>query len=767
VFVVGETITPLNPIVSGTVSNYSVAPALPNGLTLTTSDGVISGKPTEVAAATTYTVTASNSSGSTTTTISIQVNAIPPAISYPSTTLTFATQGSTTVTPSSSGGAVVTWSVVPALPAGLTLNTTTGSITNASTAVIPAANYVVTARNSGGQSQVTLTIQVANVLLELGHAVNVIQIQRTTSNALSEDVDGHWVLWNVPADTMVTSGNSSCLTPTCKSQNVPVALAGQTAVIETAAGLELRAVSDGHVVATIPGPISWWKLASDGSYISTGNASALQAWSPSGQSLYSKSGDYSAAVAFAASGAIQMALGAAGTNVIETISLASGTSSVSPSFLGQFYNWFSDGSHFLSTATTIVYTYSNTGVSEGEVNLPTLQNLGGTGNWFWAYQGAGALNVYAVGGGAVPAATYPFGTDSLLIPSGPTFAILPYGAAQINIVDLSGAAPTSAVTALPIAYDLSYAATSASQWLVGNAWGVVLDGASLATTPKYLALGAAWSIASGGGLAAIATASGQIFVMNPATSLTQTTLNFVSSQIEMSSDGTVLAAMGDTQDSQYAIEPVSVQVFSLPSGTVINSWSNGEILGFSLAPSGSVIALVVTPSSGVEIQQVTATSGGPVLWSSTTDLVPVQFSPDGTLIAASNGGQNPNTSTNIYQNYTLVASVPGLAVGWIDNGHLLVNSYKLSNESVTGGLYTGCTVYSPTGTILSTPALPELTSIQTVTPSNIYAPNQNAIYSLTTGAPTWTGGVQAKNVGAIAGNYAVFMSGAQVLAAPY
>lgn len=607
----------------------------------------------------------------------------------------------------------------------------------------------------------------AKVLLQLGHAANVIQIQQTTSNALREDVSGHWVLWNVPADTMVTSGNSSCLTPNCNGQNVRVAIAGQTAVIESSAGLELRAVSDGHVVAAIPGPISWWTLASDGSYISTGSASALQAWSPSGQSLYSKSGDYSAAVVFAAPGAMDVALGAAGRSVIETISLPSGTSSVSSPFSGQFYSWFFDGSHFLSTATTIVYTYSNTGVSEGEVNVPTLQNLGGTGRWFWAYQGAGALNVYTVGGGAVPTATFPFGTDSLLIPSGPTFAILPYGTGQITIVDLSGSTPTSTVTALPIAYDLSYAATSSSQWLVGNGWGVVLDGASFATTPKYLALGAAWSIAGGGGLAAIATASGRIFVMDPATNLTQTTLNFVSSQVEMSSNGTVLAALSDNQDSQYAIEPPSVQVFSLPSGTVLNSFTNDENSGFSLAPSGSAIALVVLASNNAETQQVTAISGGPVLWSSTTDLEPVQFSPDGTLIAASNGGQNPNTSTNIYQNYTLVASVPGLAVGWIDNSHLLVNNYELSNESVTGGLYTGCTVYSPTGAVLSTPALPELTSIQTITPSTVYAANQNAIYSLTTGAPTWTGGVQPRHVGAIAGNYVVFMSGAQVVAASY
>src|ERR1700733_14064888 len=139
VFVVGKAIAPLTPSVSGRVSNYSVAPALPKGLTLTTSDGVISGIPAAVAAAATYTVTAKNSSGSTTATISIRVNDIPPAVSYPSTTLTFSTRGSTPIIPSNTGGAVISWSISPALPAGLTLDPTTGSVSSTSTVTVPAA----------------------------------------------------------------------------------------------------------------------------------------------------------------------------------------------------------------------------------------------------------------------------------------------------------------------------------------------------------------------------------------------------------------------------------------------------------------------------------------------------------------------------------------------------------------------------------------------------------------------------------------------------
>jgi hypothetical protein len=63
---VGTAIAPLTPTVTGTVTSYSVTPALPDGLSLSTSTGVISGTPATPAAQATYTVKAGNSGGSTT-----------------------------------------------------------------------------------------------------------------------------------------------------------------------------------------------------------------------------------------------------------------------------------------------------------------------------------------------------------------------------------------------------------------------------------------------------------------------------------------------------------------------------------------------------------------------------------------------------------------------------------------------------------------------------------------------------------------------------
>jgi hypothetical protein len=73
IYTQNETITNNVPSVIGTVNSYSISPALPTGLTINSTTGIISGTPTAVAAAANYTVTASNSGGSTTAIVNITV----------------------------------------------------------------------------------------------------------------------------------------------------------------------------------------------------------------------------------------------------------------------------------------------------------------------------------------------------------------------------------------------------------------------------------------------------------------------------------------------------------------------------------------------------------------------------------------------------------------------------------------------------------------------------------------------------------------------
>jgi hypothetical protein len=76
-YVAGAAITPLTPTVTGTVTSFSVSPALPAGLALNTSTGRISGTPSAATATANYVITATNSGGSTTFSLTITVTAAP------------------------------------------------------------------------------------------------------------------------------------------------------------------------------------------------------------------------------------------------------------------------------------------------------------------------------------------------------------------------------------------------------------------------------------------------------------------------------------------------------------------------------------------------------------------------------------------------------------------------------------------------------------------------------------------------------------------
>ena len=153
----------------GPVTAWSVSPSLPAGLSLDTSTGEISGTPTAITSSASYTITASNTGGSDTTTVTIVVNDVAPSsISYSPNSFTL-TKGTamTAVTPSTSGGPVTSWSVSPSLPAGLSLDTSTGEISGTPTAITSSASYTITASNTGGSDTATVTIAVSYTHLTL------------------------------------------------------------------------------------------------------------------------------------------------------------------------------------------------------------------------------------------------------------------------------------------------------------------------------------------------------------------------------------------------------------------------------------------------------------------------------------------------------------------------------------------------------------------------------------------------------------------------
>ena len=155
-------ISPITPTVGGgAVITYTVSPALPSGLTINSSTGVISGTATVLSPSATYTLTANNGTGFTTTTMQITVvDVVPSQLSYATPVGLVRTQAMTSLSPSVQGGTVISYSVSPALPAGLSLNTSTGVITGTPTAVTAQATYTITATNTGGSTTFGAVIRV-------------------------------------------------------------------------------------------------------------------------------------------------------------------------------------------------------------------------------------------------------------------------------------------------------------------------------------------------------------------------------------------------------------------------------------------------------------------------------------------------------------------------------------------------------------------------------------------------------------------------------
>ena len=159
-FIVGQTNPPLIPVTKGVISSISINKPLPAGLVFDPLTGIISGTPTVLRPPTTYVVTITNSTASTTDTIRIAtVVPRPSGLSYP-TPQTYIEKIKISPLNPSVQGIPTFYTVDKPLPAGLTLNPSTGSITGTPTKAQDFTDYVITATNSTGYDTFTISIKV-------------------------------------------------------------------------------------------------------------------------------------------------------------------------------------------------------------------------------------------------------------------------------------------------------------------------------------------------------------------------------------------------------------------------------------------------------------------------------------------------------------------------------------------------------------------------------------------------------------------------------
>ena len=185
VYVVGQPIPPNEPVTTGgEITQFTVAPRLPPGLSLDPRTGIITGVPDTPQAATPYAVTGANSAGEVQATLSIAVQqasgslpptvvppteVTPPPLVVPPATLAYEDavyvvgQPIVPNVPTLSGGPPTQFAISPALPDGLAIDPVTGVISGAPTSTQPESAYTVTASNAAGQAQTSLGLTVTAI----------------------------------------------------------------------------------------------------------------------------------------------------------------------------------------------------------------------------------------------------------------------------------------------------------------------------------------------------------------------------------------------------------------------------------------------------------------------------------------------------------------------------------------------------------------------------------------------------------------------------
>lgn len=150
---------------------FTVSPTLPSGLTLGQTTGVISGIPSGTSPSGVYTITASNDAGYTTFPVTLGVQASSPVTLglASGAAVSTAVNGSVNIGPglpkvtaTDDPVAATGYGVSPALPAGLTLGTTSGVVSGYATTAVPFTTYTLTATTPTGSADTTFSLLVVS-----------------------------------------------------------------------------------------------------------------------------------------------------------------------------------------------------------------------------------------------------------------------------------------------------------------------------------------------------------------------------------------------------------------------------------------------------------------------------------------------------------------------------------------------------------------------------------------------------------------------------
>eukprot|EP00811_Abedinium_folium_P036388 NODE_90_length_3745_cov_5.849917.p1 GENE.NODE_90_length_3745_cov_5.849917~~NODE_90_length_3745_cov_5.849917.p1 ORF type:complete len:712 (-),score=142.63 NODE_90_length_3745_cov_5.849917:536-2671(-) len=201
----GEEVS-LEPEIVGGADQWVVEPLLPAGLMLDGATGRIDGAPTETAVEMNYTVTASNKAGGTSTVLTFSVIAPPPEGLAYSCHEEYTRGADVELEPMIDSCVCAAYTIVPELPAGLTIDRKTGVISGSATEESKATTYTVTATNIAGSCSVELTFAIAEKIIPVAVRVNEAVAEKIINCATLEELPDEppknmsrsdWMIWMV------------------------------------------------------------------------------------------------------------------------------------------------------------------------------------------------------------------------------------------------------------------------------------------------------------------------------------------------------------------------------------------------------------------------------------------------------------------------------------------------------------------------------------------------------------------------------------------